>query len=131
VSPSADPISEHPNRPGRGLLVLAFVGILIAGGLGGAIGWGIVDTSCAETPPVSEQLIEAVPGTEVETHSCNVALVAAALAGAAVAAIGAGIVAALMLRAQSEWRAHPPGSPRRDRAEPVSPAGSGESSPHT
>ena len=50
---AAGAASEHPNRPTRGLLVLMFVGILVAGGLGGAIGYGIVDTSCTETPTVS------------------------------------------------------------------------------
>ena len=34
---------EHPNRPKRAQLVVAFVGIVLAGALGGAIGWGIVD----------------------------------------------------------------------------------------
>ena len=58
VSQPAPP--AHPNRPTRGLLVLMFVGILVAGGLGGAIGYGIVDTSCTETPTVSDQILESV-----------------------------------------------------------------------
>jgi hypothetical protein len=123
---------SHPNRPGRGLLILAFVGILTAGALGGAIGWGIVDTSCSETPTVGNQLLEAVPGVHAQKHSCDAALIGAALVGAGLAAIGAGVVAGLMLRAQSEWRAHPPSAPRgRVRANPVKQAESGGSPPHT
>jgi F0F1-type ATP synthase membrane subunit c/vacuolar-type H+-ATPase subunit K len=127
--------SDHPNRPGRGVLVLAFVGIVVAGCLGGAIGWGVVASSCTEKPPVGDQLLEAVPGVEVNTHSCDAALVGAAVVGAAVAAIGAGVVAGLMLRAQSEWRAHPPpaGAHRGARPQPqrVNRSGSGGSPPHT
>jgi hypothetical protein len=114
-------------------LVVAFLGIVIAGMLGGAIGWGIVDTSCAETPAVGDQLLEAVPSVSSETHSCDAARLGGALAGAAIAAIGAGVVAGLMLRAQSEWRAHPAQSPsggNRRRA-PVNRTGSGGSPPHT
>ena len=114
-----------------------FVGILVAGGLGGAIGYGIVDTSCTETPTVSEQLLESVPNYEAETHSCDLALLGGAVAGAAIAAIGAGIVAGLMLRAQSEWRAHPAPYPPASGPGPdpnpgdVNPTGSGESPPRT
>ena len=122
--------TDHPNRPGRGLLVLAFVGILVAGALGGAIGWGIVDTSCSEDPTVAGQLLETVPGYEADTRSCDVALVAGALGGALFAAIGAGVVAGLMLRAQSEWRAHPPGAPRPP-AGTFSPPESSGNPPHT
>jgi hypothetical protein len=124
----------HPNRPTRGLLALAFAAILLAGVLGGAIGSGIVDTSCTETPSVGDQLLDLVPDYEVSARSCDLPLLAGAIAGAAVAAIGAGIVAGLMLRAQSEWRAHPPDRPRgrtRDDASPVNPIESGESPPHT
>ena len=137
VSQPAPP--AHPNRPTRGLLVLMFVGILVAGGLGGAIGYGIVDTSCTETPTVSDQILESVPNYEAQTHSCDLALLGGALAGAAIAAVGAGVVAGLMLRAQSEWRAHPPefppaDGPRRDPDRPpgaISPTESGESPPRT
>jgi hypothetical protein len=129
--PPDDPI-DHPNQPGRGLLVLAFVAILVAGGLGGAIGWGIVNTSCTEKPTVSQQLIEAVPGTQIHSHSCDAALVGGALVGAGIAAIGAGIVAGLVLRAQSEWRAHPPGAPLIGPGpDPVNRSGSGGSPPRT
>jgi hypothetical protein len=116
--------------------VLAFVGIVIAGCLGGAIGWGIVDSSCTEKPPVGDQLLEAVPGFDASTHSCDAALIGAAVVGAGLAAIGAGVVAGLMLRAQSEWRAHPPpaGAHRKNPRAPsrrVNRSGSGGSPPHT
>jgi hypothetical protein len=109
-----------------------FVGILVAGGLGGAIGWGIVDTSCTETPTVGNQLVEAVPGVHAPRHSCDAALIGGALVGAGVAAVGAGVVAGLMLRAQSEWRAHPPAAPRRRTpTRPVTRSESGGNPPHT
>ena len=114
--------------------MLAFVAILFAGGLGGAIGWGIVNTSCTEKPTVAQQLIDTVPGTQVHTHSCDAALVGGALVGAGIAAVGAGIVAGLVLRAQSEWRAHPPGAPRIGPGpdpDPLSRSGSGGSPPRT
>jgi hypothetical protein len=116
--------------------VLAFVGIVIAGCLGGAIGWGIVDSSCTEKATVGDQLLEAVPGVHSSSRSCDVALVGAAVVGAGVAAIGAGVVAGLMLRAQSEWRAHPPpaGAHRgnsRAQTRRVNRSGSGGSPPHT
>lgn len=110
----------HPNAPRRGLLALAFLGIVFAGALGGLIGWGIVDTTCSEQPTVAEELIGGVPGHEVRHQSCGPALFAGALVGAAVAAVGAGVVAVLMLRAHSEWRSHPPvpadGALRRTRS---------------
>jgi hypothetical protein len=99
---------EHPNAPRRTALVLAFLGIVLAGALGGLIGWGIVDTTCSETPTIAEQLLGQVPGHEVQHQECGAKLLGGALAGAIIAAGGAGIVAVLMLRAQSEWKAHPP-----------------------
>jgi hypothetical protein len=117
---------DHPNRPSRLVLLLAFAGILFAGALGGAIGWGVVGTSCTEVPAVGDQLLEAIPGMTAPEHSCDAPRVAAALAGAAIAAIGAGVVGALMLRAQSEWRAHPPES-----TDQVTRSRSGGNPPHT
>jgi hypothetical protein len=99
---------EHPNAPRRTALLLACCGIVLAGALGGMIGWGIVDTTCNEHPTVAEQLLGDVPGHEVKHQTCGLRLLGAALGGAGLAAGGAGIVAVLMLRAQSEWRAHPP-----------------------
>jgi hypothetical protein len=114
------------------MLVLMFFGILVSGVLGGAIGYGIVDTSCTETPTVADQLLESLPDYEAASRSCDVALLAGAAGGTLVAGVGAGVVAGLVLRAQSEWRAHPPsGSSRVDRGfDPVNPAGSGGTPPH-
>ncbi len=85
-----------------------FVGISLAGMLGGLIGWGLVETSCADTPTNAERLLEQVPGFTARVSSCTVPAFFAALGGTIVAAVGAGIVGALMLRAQSEWRGHAP-----------------------
>jgi hypothetical protein len=118
----------HPNAPRRTQLALAFAGIVLAGMLGGTIGWGIVDTTCTEKATVAQQLLEDVPGYHAEQQSCDLALIGGALAGTVITAVGAAVVAVLVLRAQSEWRAHPPG-PRRATA-PVRPARSGGSPPH-
>lgn len=111
----------HPNLPRRGLLGLMFAAILICGALGGAIGYGLVNTSCPSSPTVAERLLEQVPGYHATTPSCDLKLVAGALTGTALAAIGAGVIAMLMLRAQSEWRTHPAGR----QLSPPSAAGSG------
>jgi len=84
-----------------------FAAIVVCGLLGGAIGYGLVNTSCPSTPTVAEQLIEVVPGYHAHTPSCDLKLLGGALVGTAVAGIGAGVVAVLVLRAQSEWRTHP------------------------
>jgi len=99
--------ASHPNLPRRGALALMFTAIVLAGLLGGGIGYGLVDTSCPKTATLAEQLLETVPGVHAHTPSCDVKLLGGAVAGTALAAIGAGVVAMLMLRAQSEWRAHP------------------------
>src|SRR5262245_19459622 len=46
----SDPTPEHPNLPRRGALALMFVGIVLAGLLGGLIGYGVIRASCADTP---------------------------------------------------------------------------------
>ena len=97
----------HPNVPKRRSVMLAFLGVLVSGILGGTIGWGLVDASCSEAPLHVERLLSAVPGYEVHTQSCDVYLLIGALAGTLVCALGAAIVAVLVLRAQSEWRALP------------------------
>jgi hypothetical protein len=68
--------------PSRGAFVLAYVGVVIAGLLGGAIGYGFVTTS----------------------HGGTLAQLFGAIIGAVLAAGGAGIVAVLVLRAMAEWR---------------------------
>jgi hypothetical protein len=104
-----DAPGTHPNLPRRGALALMFAAIVICGILGGTIGYGLVRTSCPSTSTVAEHLLEAVPGYHAHTPSCDLKLLGGALAGTVLAAIGAGVVAMLMLRAQSEWRTHPAG----------------------
>jgi hypothetical protein len=106
-----DAPAAHPNLPRRGLLALMFAAIVVCGVLGGSIGYGLVSTSCATAPTVAEHLLETVPGYHAHTPSCDLKLLAAALTGTALAGIGAGVVAMLMMRAQAEWRAHPAGRP--------------------
>jgi hypothetical protein len=62
--------------------ILAFVAILIAGVLGGLIGWGVVDLQ----------------------GGGSTASGVGAVVGALVAAGGVAIVAVLVLRAMGEWR---------------------------
>ncbi|MDZ4828153.1 MAG: hypothetical protein SGJ13_17075 [Actinomycetota bacterium] len=101
-------VPDHPNAPRRAMLALAFAGIVFSGLLGGAIGWGLVDTTCSETPTVAEYLLDDVPGYDIDMPSCDLRLIAGAVVGTLMIGIGAGVIAGLMLRAQSEWRAHPP-----------------------
>ena len=100
---------DRPNQPRRRSLRLAFVGIAFSGVLGGLIGYGLVDTTCSDRPTVAQQLLEQVPRYHAHVASCTWKLLGAALLGTIIAGIGAGIVALLLLRAQSEWRTHPPG----------------------
>jgi predicted acylesterase/phospholipase RssA len=80
------PVSPSPAPAARGL---AFLGILVGGLLGGLIGWGVADllTEGALWPAVG------------------------GLVGASGGALGVGIIAALTLRAMSEWTSvrHPEG----------------------
>jgi hypothetical protein len=95
-----------PPRPARRrLLALAFVGIALAGMLGGAIGYGLVVTSCHDTPIFAERLLqEEVPGFDPAVPSCDLPALGAAVLGTAVTGIGAGIVAMLMLQAAGKPR---------------------------
>lgn len=99
---------DHPNLPARRPIFLAFAGIVLAGLLGGTIGWGLVRASCTEQPTVLQDLLRGVDGYTVATRSCTASLTGGAVGGAMLAAAGAGIVAVLVLRAMSEWRGHPP-----------------------
>jgi len=99
---------EHPNLPRRGVLGLMFAGITLTGVLGGLIGYGLVKVSCSDTPTRAERLLQQVPRFHADVASCTVPALLAALTGTILAAIGAGIVAILMMRAQSEWRGHAP-----------------------
>jgi hypothetical protein len=112
-----------------------FTAIVIGGVLGGGIGYGLVNTSCPKEPTLAEQLLETVPHFHASTPSCDTKILAGAVAGTVLAAIGAGVVAMLMLRAQSEWRAHPAGRTLSSGAQPkdprVRPPPSGETPPRT
>ena len=85
-----------------------FAGIVLAGILGGLIGYGLVATSCPDTPTRSELLLEQVKGFETHVQSCAWAELGAALVGTIIAALGAATIAILVMRAQSEWRGHAP-----------------------
>ncbi len=74
--------------PSRWAFLLAFGGVVLAGILGGIIGYGIADVS---SPSDLSRLV----GTFV---------------GALIGAGGVGIVAVLVLRAMAEWRRQNPPS---------------------
>ncbi len=80
--------------PPRGAFLLAYLGVVLAGLFGGAIGYGLVNVSSSG-------------GTAAEKAI-------GALVGAVIAAVGVGIVAVLALRAMAEWR-RPPGAGANDR----------------
>jgi hypothetical protein len=109
--PGADEIVLHPNVPRRGPLLLAFAAIAACGGLGALIGYGLVDTSCQEQPSLLERLLESVRGYHATAHRCGAARAAGSVVGAVAAAIGAGVVAVLILRAMAEWRVTRPDGP--------------------
>jgi zinc transporter ZupT len=77
-----------PTMPSRTAFLLSFVSVVLAGVLGGVIGYGIVDISCA--------------------RGCAASKLLGAVLGAVLAAAGVGIVAVLVLRAMAEWRRKPP-----------------------
>jgi hypothetical protein len=101
----------HPNVPRRGPLLLAFSAVVICGALGGLIGYGLIDTSCQENPSLLERMLESVRGYHPATHSCAVARAGGSVVGAVLAALGAAVVAVLMLRAMAEWRVTRPEGP--------------------
>jgi hypothetical protein len=101
-------VPEHPNLPRRGALGLMFGAIAFAGVLGGLIGYGLIATTMPDTPTRAERLLAIVPGFEAETQSHAWAALLVALAGTVIAALGAAVIATLVVRAQSEWRGHAP-----------------------
>ena len=72
--------------PSRGAFLLAFGGVVLAGVLGGIIGYGIADVS-------SQSDLSHLVGVFV---------------GSIIGAGGVGIVAVLVLRAMAEWRRQNP-----------------------
>jgi len=100
---------EHPNLPRRGALLLMFLGISISGILGGLIGYGLVKTSCTESPTRAERMLQdTIAGFHPRVASCAWPALFAATSGTIIAALGAAVVAVLVMRAQSEWRGHAP-----------------------
>jgi hypothetical protein len=71
--------------PGVTARVLAFVGVLVGGLCGAVIGYGVVNVSC--------------------TGDCTTSTAIGAIVGALITAIGSAVLAVLVLRAMSEWRA--------------------------
>jgi hypothetical protein len=102
------PVPAHPNAPRRGPVLLAYLLVVTAGALGALIGVGLARASCSEDPSVLERLLTRVDGFETGSRSCASTTFITALGAAAIAAVGAGVVAVLVLRAMAEWRAHPP-----------------------
>lgn len=105
-----DDVVVPPNLPRRGPLLAAFVAVTVCGGLGALIGYGLVDTSCVEKPSLLERLLESVRGYHASAHHCGVARAGGSVVGGVLAALGAGVVAVLMLRAMAEWHVHHPDS---------------------
>ena len=58
-----------------------FAGIAGSGILGGLIGYGLVMTTCADTPNRAERLLEQVPGFQADVASCAWPALGAALVG--------------------------------------------------
>lgn len=85
-------------RPPRKAFALAYVGVVLAGLLGAAIGGGLVDAMCR--------------------GSCTGGVGAGALVGAVVAAAGVAVVAVLVLRAMHEWNEYRSTQPNESRRNP-------------
>jgi hypothetical protein len=87
-----EPVPENeptpPMLPSRGSFLLAFGAVVLAGILGGIIGYGIADVS-------SHSDLSHLLGTFI---------------GSVIGAAGVGIVAVLVLRAMAEWRRQNPQS---------------------
>jgi hypothetical protein len=75
---------EPPGVPSRGVVLLAFAGVVAAGLLGALAAYGIVDVDCQ--------------------GACATNAAIAAVVGALVGTIGGAVVAILVLRARALWR---------------------------
>lgn len=82
--PQRQPHYAPTSLPSSGARLLAFVAILVGGLCGGLIGYGFTDLSCSD--------------------GCSTLAGGAAVLGAAIGAVGVGVVAVLALRAMGEWR---------------------------
>lgn len=103
----------------RGPVGLAFVLVVVAGALGGGIGFGLVRASCDERPAKLRLLLKAAIDTyAVPDASCQTQRAIATIIGALIAAAGAGIVAMLVLRAMADWRVTPARARRDEDANP-------------
>jgi len=81
--------------PSRGAFLLAFAGVVVAGLLGGIIGFGVADVG----------------------SDADAAGLIGAIVGALIGAVGVGVVAVLVLRAMAEWKRNPrPATPVRRRS---------------
>ncbi len=82
--PASLPVAALPSAaPTRGVRLLAFASIVIAGLCGGLIGYAFTDLQC--------------------TDGCSTLAGFGALVGALIGAVGVAIVAVLVLRAMDEW----------------------------
>jgi hypothetical protein len=80
------PATGLSSLPSVGARALAFVGIIVAGLSGAAIGWAIVRLQC--------------------TGDCTVPKSVGALTGTLLFAGGSAVIAVLALRALAEWKAN-------------------------
>ena len=85
-APLPDDDVTPPMLPSRWAFLLAFGGVVLAGILGGIIGFGIADVS----------------------SQSDLSHLVGALVGAVIGAGGVGFVAVLVLRAMAEWRRQNP-----------------------
>jgi hypothetical protein len=85
--------------PSRAAYLLVFASVVLAGVLGGIIGYGIVDIG---------GLSISSHGSHATTAPSATAKLLGTLIGAGAGAIGVGIVAVLVLRAMAEWKRQPP-----------------------
>jgi hypothetical protein len=82
--PAPDEPDTHPYAASRGVLIGAFLAVVVAGLSGAAIGYGLVGIGC--------------------TGDCSTVSGVGALLGGLLAAGGVAIVAVLLLRSMAEWR---------------------------
>jgi hypothetical protein len=86
--PTERPGEEHPfdtgPGPSRAAFLIAYAGVVVAGLLGAAIGYGFVDAACR--------------------GDCAPQKAIGAIVAGVGAAVGVGVVAVLTLRAMAEWK---------------------------